>query len=361
MNKIIYPFIFAALSMMVASCSQNVKINVNFADHSFDGKKAYLTVYDSGDTVDSVVVNEKFVAFEENVDTAFFARLIVDGNRFGFIVEPGEINVEWGKDDIIARGTPLNDKLNNVNRQLDKLDEQWEQIGVKLQSEQISEDDAEQLNTQLESQQLGIFHRCYEENSDNAIGAWAFTNYLSYGQFSLKQIDSIFATAPKPLLNLKRVKKAKADAQAVENTAVGKKFVDFTLRSPQGTTVKLSDYVGKNGDYTLVDFWASWCMPCRKEIEGTLTHIYEKYNGKGLNIVGVAVWDKPADTQQAIKDLSIPWTVILADSYTTVPTDLYGIAGIPHIMLIDSSGTIVMRGLQGDELLKAVDNAMKAK
>ena len=65
MNKIIYPFIFAALSMMVASCSQNVKINVNFADHSFDGKKAYLTVYDSGDTVDSVVVNEKFVAFEE--------------------------------------------------------------------------------------------------------------------------------------------------------------------------------------------------------------------------------------------------------------------------------------------------------
>ena len=116
MNKIIYPFIFAALSMMVASCSQNVKINVNFADHSFDGKKAYLTVYDSGDTVDSVVVNEKFVAFEENVDTAFFARLIVDGNRFGFIVEPGEINVEWGKDDIIARGTPLNDKLNNVNR-----------------------------------------------------------------------------------------------------------------------------------------------------------------------------------------------------------------------------------------------------
>lgn len=360
MNKSSF-LLLAALCLIVASCSQGVKINVNFADHSFDGKKAYLTNYDTGDTIDSIVVSEKHLFLEESVDSAFFARLIVDGNRFGFIVEPGEINVEWSSDNVIARGTPLNEKLNAVNQQLDKLEEQWEQIGKKLQAEQIDENEAERLNSELEKQQLGIYHNCYMENNGNAIGAWAFTNYLNYGQFSLNQIDSIFATAPKALLNLKRVKKAKADAQAVENTAVGKKFVDFTLRNTQGHEEKLSDYVGKDGNYTLVDFWASWCGPCRKEIKGALTQIYEKYNGKGLQVIGVAVWDKPADTEAAIKQLSIPWQVIADDHYTTLPTDLYGIAGIPHIMLVDPSGTIVMRGLQGEELIKSVDELMKTK
>ena len=99
--------------MIMVSCSQGYKINVNFAGHDFDGKKAYLTNYDTGDTIDSVTVSEKHLVLEGSVDSAFYARLIVDGNRFGMIVEPGEINVEWG-DKIVARGTPLNDKLNSL-------------------------------------------------------------------------------------------------------------------------------------------------------------------------------------------------------------------------------------------------------
>lgn len=345
----------------MVSCSQSAKINVNFADHSFDGKKAYLTIYDTGDTIDSVVVNEKHLLFEESVDTAFFARLIVDGNRFGLIVEPGDINVEWGSENVIARGTALNEKLNAINQQLDKLDEQWELIGEKLKAEQISEDEAEQLNTSLEKQQLDIFHKAYSANLDNALGAWAFTQYMNYGQFNLNKIDSIFSTVPQSFLNLKRVKKAKVDALAVENTAVGKKFVDFSMRNSLGKVEKLSDFVGKDGNFTLVDFWASWCAPCRMEIKGALAEIYKKYNGKGLQVIGVAVWDKPADTQAAVKQMSIPWHIMADDHYTTEPTDLYGIAGIPHIMLIDPNGIIVMRGLMGDELVEAVDLAMKTK
>ena len=79
--------------MIMVSCSQGYKINVNFAGHDFDGKKAYLTNYDTGDTIDSVTVSEKHLVLEGSVDSAFYARLIVDGNRFGMIVEPGEIIV----------------------------------------------------------------------------------------------------------------------------------------------------------------------------------------------------------------------------------------------------------------------------
>ena len=360
MNKNI-SLLILVLSMILASCSGNVKINVNFSDHAFDGKQAFLTNYDTGDTIDSATVVEKKLVFEEAVDTAYYARLIVDGKRFGMIVEPGEINVEWGEETIIASGTPLNDKLNDINSEFGKLEEDWEKIGEELKNEDIDEDEANRRNEELEKKQIELFHKCYTENKDNAIGVWAFTNYLIYKQFNLAQIDSIFKTAPANYLEFKRVKKAKADAQAIENTAEGKKFADFEMKTSDGKVEKLSDFVGKDGNYTLVDFWASWCGPCRKEIKGALMQLYEKYNGKGLQIIGVAVWDKPEDTKAAIEQLKIPWHVMIGDRYMTEQTDLYGIAGIPHIMLIDSDGTIVMRGLQGDELVAAVEKALKGK
>ena len=102
----------------------------------------------------------------------------------------------------------------------------------------------------------------------------------------------------------------------------------------------------------IVDFWASWCGPCRREIPN-LQKIVAKHGDK-VNVVGVAVWDKPDDTHQAMKELNITWPVIEGGTNWMVPTDLYGVSGIPHILVI-ASDTIVARGLQGDELAALVD------
>lgn len=346
--------------MIMVSCSQGYKINVNFAGHDFDGKKAYLTNYDTGDTIDSVTVSEKHLALEGSVDSAFYARLIVDGNRFGMIVEPGEINVEWG-DKIVARGTPLNDKLNTLGDEMEKIDAQWEKIDQAFKNGELTDEEASNQSADLESKQVQLFYATYLSNKDNALGPWAFTNYLIYKQFTMTQLDSILSTAPDNYRGYKRVIKAQSDAQAVENTAVGKTFTDFSMKGPDGKVAKLSDFVGKDGEYTVVDFWASWCGPCRAEIKGALTTLYEKYNGKGVKVLGVAVWDKPVDTQAAIKQLNIRWQVMMDDHYTTIPTDLYGIAGIPHIMVVDPDGVIISRGLQGDALVQYVDKLMASK
>ena len=101
---------------------------------------------------------------------------------------------------------------------------------------------------------------------------------------------------------------------------------------------------------TIVDFWASWCGPCRREI-GHLKQVRDAYSDKGLVILGAAVWDEMEDHRKAMKDLEITWPQIVNKNEAT---ELYGIQGIPQIILFDPEGKIVARDLRG----KAIDNKL---
>ena len=107
------------------------------------------------------------------------------------------------------------------------------------------------------------------------------------------------------------------------NVVLDKKF-GSPLITNDGVTQRLSDFAGK-GKYTLVDFWASWCGPCRRQIP-VIKSLKEKY-GDRLDVVGIAVWDEADDTRRAIEEEGITWPTVL--NAGTVPTDLYGIMGIP--------------------------------
>ena len=127
---------------------------------------------------------------------------------------------------------------------------------------------------------------------------------------------------------------------AQEATAVGQMFTDFEIPQTDGSVVKLSDYVGK-GKYILADFWASWCGPCKREIPN-LKKTYAKFHGKDFDVISIAVWDKPEDTLKAIEEEDLKWGQII--NCQKVPCELYGIEGIPTMILFGPDGTIVERG-----------------
>lgn len=141
--------------------------------------------------------------------------------------------------------------------------------------------------------------------------------------------------------------KAEAQQNRVEENDTEKPFVDF-LVVYQGKTTRLSDYVGC-GQYVLVNFWASWCAPCREEIP-SLIATYNKYKEKGLQVLGVAVNDKPAHTEAAIKELGITYPQIMNAQNT--PAEAYHFKSIPYVLLFAPDGTILARGLRGEEIDK---------
>ena len=125
----------------------------------------------------------------------------------------------------------------------------------------------------------------------------------------------------------------------------GDMFKDFAVEY-EGKTTRLSDYVGK-GKYVLVDFWASWCGPCRAEIPN-LIKVYEQYKEKGLVVLGVAVNDKPEDTLKAIEKDKITYPQILNSQ--NIAAETYDFNSIPTIYLFGPDGRVVAHDLRGKDI-----------
>ena len=202
--------------------------------------------------------------------------------------------------------------------------------------------------------------KTYTENTDNIVSLVALQNLL--GELEDVQLDSLLNLLVPSLQEHSFVTRMRGAITARINTAEGKPFIDFTVNSVVGMTrsvppqpkyaeVKFSDYVGK-GKYILVDFWAPWCGPCKREIPN-LKAVYDKYAGEKFDILSIAVWERqPVQvTIDTAAELGMNWSHI--NNAGSVPTDIYGVEGIPHLMLIGPDGTILKRGFHGAEGINA--------
>lgn len=323
----------SAAAMTLVACTakaepNNYKVTVENPAVE-DGTMLYLLNFDTSDKMDSTVVANGKAVFEGVVDTPAFVRLVSDGDRMGmFILEKGDIAVNDGD----ATGTALNGELNNYGLKVKELNDSFATLPQ----------DDEAGRKAVYDKYLSMTDSVMNANINNPIGYYLFLQ-KAY-EMERDELNAALAKTPS-LKNYTRIQKIVDVFDRQDATAPGKMFTDFEV-TYDGATHKLSDYVGK-GKYTLVDFWASWCGPCMRKMPH-LKEIYAQYAPKGLEVLGVAVWDEPDNSLAKIEQLELPWKQII--NAQAVPTDLYGILGIPCIMLFAPDGTIVGRNFEDEEL-----------
>lgn len=329
----------AVAATALVSCAQDVpyKVTVPMPAET-NGSIAYLVNYDSGEKVDSVEIKDQKASFTGDVDEPFLAYVSNDGKSYGMlIVEQGGIAVN--PESRMGVGSMLNDQFSEIYGTLTDY------------SRRLNNAQSEAEADSIYNEAVAYEKQAAVENIDNPIGYYLFLDYWDSAE--PQEIRAMLAEYPS-LGEYQRVKKAEESLSKLELTSVGRKFVDFES-TYDGKTERLSDYVGK-GKYVLADFWASWCGPCRREMP-TLKDIYNEYKDKNLEVLGIAVWDKPEDTLAAIKQLELPWQCMI--NTQRAATDAYGINGIPCVILFGPDGTILSRGLRGEQLKAFVAETLR--
>ena len=324
-----------------------------------NGQWVYLYKPSGQGASDSVqIANGRFTLERAVAEDGLIAHLVIPRSyNLSFIPEEGIIKADLAASG--ATGTPLNDEHTQKSKYRKGL---IEEARAKLKSiradknldDKAKEEAQEKVSDELYAKIKPLAEADLKEHPNDAIGLIALQNLLGMEDVNVAKAEALLQQAGDRLRAEESITKMVARLRRVEATQAGAQFVDFEGVDDANKAVRLSDYVGK-GHYVLVDFWASWCGPCRREI-GHLKKVRDAYTDKGLVILGTVVWDEMEDHLKAMKELEITWPQIFNK---TEATELYGISGIPQIILFDPAGKIVARDLRGEEINKLLDKALQ--
>ena len=353
MNKRLFlrGFIFLSVCQALMSCVDGYKIIGNVPELA-DGTQVYLRlVGPPSRDIDSVCVKDGYFEFGGlSVEKPIWALISVKG-RFSalcdFYLEDGKINVKGiSSHKAIASGTPINDQYNIYNQTISVYNDSLYRVSVEisLAEEEVDREGLmmrrDRLQKEMEEREID-FIRTYP---DSPI-ALRIISYRA-SKISSQQIRKMISYLGPKMQQEREIVQIKDYAAILAKTEEGAVAPDFALNTIDGEKFILSQ---KRGKYVLLDFWASWCAPCRASFP-TIAKIHEQYKGKALSVIGVSLDKDQKAWEKALNEEGCTWTQV-CDLKGEIAKQ-YAIKAIPALILIDPNGRIVGRFDKGEIVSK---------
>lgn len=352
MRKVLLFCSFAAL--LLAGCSEKDGYELSGrVEGSSDGEFVYMRKFVDGDFVvtDSAEIAGQRFSFSGTADVPDVCYLVYENDESIYnaevILENGDIDVLLG-DSCSVSGTKENDRFQRLSAEVNGIQNKLDDIansvyGISDQSEM------EELEKEYKAK-ISELESCIRKYIDENISGVSGIYLLSEVRESLpfEDVKAWMARIPAELRNLGIVRYMEEELEFNRQIEQDKMIVDFVMDDMDGNKVSFADKV-KEKKVTLVDFWASWCGPCIREVPN-IKRIYKTYGDKDFQIIGVSLDEDAAAWKKAVKDKGLDW-LQLSDlkGWKNEAARIYGVNSIPSLMVVAADGSILGSKLGAEE------------
>ena len=360
MKKLFY---CSVITLLIAACSTEPHYVINGKIDGADSVTFLLQKRADGNivTIDSAVsLKGSFKMKGGSVKYPEMVLLVARNTRMrtSFYLENSEITITGKLDSLYnakITGSKTQDEYTGFINSSKLIEEKYSKVYEEYQMAEQSGDTAKV--SQLEKEITGIqnemtnLQKDFVKNNPSSFVAPSILAGLSY-EMEGSEIETYINAMDTAVANTETAKSLKARAVTMKAVAVGQKAPDFTMNDPEGNPVSLYSKVGAK--LLLVDFWAAWCGPCRRE-NPNVVKVYNEFNKKGFDVFGVSLDQKKDDWVRAISDDKLTWTHVSDLQYwNNAAAKTYAVSAIPANFLLDENGIIIGRNLREEALYNKV-------
>ena len=348
----------AAIALAMTACQQKGYHVKGTALGLNDGDTLYLaTDLENLQPLDSFYVKDGKFTYSAESDTVQLALLYsskMDATAM-FFTEPGTITVTLSTEPSQTHvgGTKSNDAWQELAVLSNSYGEKAQSKVEQLYSDSVSEAESQQIFAEMQALEQELQQKIVElteKNIDNEMGYFIMANLSTDDKtFTPEKCQELIERMPTKMRQRPAIVNLEQELKKSEPVTVGKPITDFTLPTPEGAELSVMSEVAKN-KITILDFWASWCGPCRQEMP-FMKELYAKYNAKGLGIVGISLDEDREAWINGITELGITWPQMSdLKGWQSEAGKLFQVNSIPFMVIVDQQGIILAKGLRGENL-----------